>query len=92
MSRKYCYLLEVLLTKKDLFTGYILTGGDTGASNLDEKGSRINPPSRVVAEFKRESMTHRISSKTKYRVNLQAFIPAILELGVKLYTIRPMTM
>lgn len=45
MSRKCSYLLEVLLTKKDLFTGYILTGGDTGASDLDEKGSRINPPS-----------------------------------------------
>lgn len=37
-------------------------------------------------------MTHRISSKTKYRVNLHALIPASLELVVKLYTSRPMTM
>lgn len=94
MSRKRCYMLGVLLTKKDSFTGYILTGGDTGAPDLNEKCSRIDRRQnlRVVWEIKRKSMTHTISSKTKYRVNLQALIPASLELEVKLYTIRPMTM
>lgn len=40
MTRKGSYML-VLLTKKDLFTGYILTGGDADASDLNEKCSRI---------------------------------------------------
>lgn len=44
-SRKCRYMLGVLLTKKNPFTGYILTGGDTSAPDLNEKGSGIDQPS-----------------------------------------------
>lgn len=45
MSRRCSQMLGIVLTKKDTFTGYILTGGDTGAPDLNEKGSRFDRPS-----------------------------------------------
>lgn len=41
-------MLGALLTKKYLFLGYILTGGDTRVLDLNKKDSRFDQPSQSI--------------------------------------------
>lgn len=77
-------------TPQNLITGSIIARRRSSATNLGQKCSVTSElPQTSIKQGKR---TDTMSKRTKYRVNLQALIPASVPVEVKLYTIRPITM